>query len=79
MLILHGGRDYQTTMDGLNSWRRGLEGQVNVEFKLYETLNHLFMYGEGPPSSEDYSTASHVDEAVVKDISEWLSDKAERL
>jgi dienelactone hydrolase len=72
MLVLQGERDYQVTMDDLAAWRRALGSRANVQFKSYPALNHLFIAGSGPSSPVEYNQAGHVDEAVVRDIAEWI-------
>ena len=58
MLILQGGRDYQVTQADFEGWKKALAGHGNVTFKLYPSLNHLFMdVGEGSHSvPSDYLT-----------------------
>lgn len=71
--ILQPGRDYQVTVeDDLVMWKDGLMGKGNIETKVYERLNHLFMAGEGPSTPEDYAMEGNVDEAVIVDICEWI-------
>jgi uncharacterized protein len=71
--ILQPGRDYQVTVeDDLVMWEKGLEGKENIEIKVYERLNHLFMVGEGPSTPDEYGLEDHVKEAVVMDISAWI-------
>ncbi len=72
MLILQGGRDYQVTEADYRGWRDALAGHANATFKLYPTLNHLFMTGSGPSTPAEYSAPGHVDLQVVRDIAEWV-------
>jgi dienelactone hydrolase len=72
MLVLQGERDYQVTMDDLAAWRRALGARANVQLKSYPALNHLFIAGSGPSAPAEYNQAGHVDEAVVRDIAEWI-------
>src|SRR3989454_2474998 len=46
VLVMQGGRDYQATREDLEGWRQALAGRTDVAFKLYPSLNHLFMEGE---------------------------------
>ncbi len=73
ILILQGGRDYQVTTADYDLWKKSLEGQSNVEFKLYPDLNHLFMAGEGKSSPKDYLVPGHVDVKVIEDIDSWIN------
>lgn len=73
MLVIHGGRDYQVTMDDFRGWQDGMADRADVTFKLYPTLNHLMIAGEGVCSPAEYFVPGHVDAAVVEDIAEWIA------
>lgn len=73
LLILQGGRDYQVTTTDYDVWKKALEGQSNVEFKLYPKLNHLFMAGESKSSPKEYLVPGHVDRRVIEDIDSWIN------
>ncbi|GAA5199362.1 alpha/beta hydrolase [Rugosimonospora acidiphila] len=78
ILILQGGRDYQTTVaDDLARWRAGLMGHENVTIRVYDADNHLFFPGEGPSSPTEYEPAQHLDPAVVADLATWLTRPVE--
>jgi uncharacterized protein len=72
MLVLQGGRDYQVIKADLDGWKKALKGRKNVTFKLYESLNHLFMAGKEKSAPAEYMKLAHVDEQVVKEIAEWI-------
>ncbi|MBD3414543.1 MAG: alpha/beta fold hydrolase [Candidatus Aminicenantes bacterium] len=72
LLILQGGRDYQVTEKDFQNWKDSLSSQKNVTFKLYPSLNHLFISGEGPSSPSEYQNPGHVDEKVIQDIATWI-------
>ena len=71
ILILQGGRDYQVTMEDFRLWQT-LGDKLNVEFKLYPGLNHLFMYGEGKSTPDEYFKPAHVAGQVIEDIANWI-------
>ncbi len=73
ILILQGERDYQVTMKDFNLWKKGLEGQENVSFQSFETLNHLFLEGTGVSYPEEYNTPGNIPEYVIEVISEWVN------
>ena len=75
MLVLQGERDYQVTMADFGVWRTALAKRADVRFHSYPSLNHLFMAGTGPSSPAEYRQAGHVDEAVVRDIHAWISER----
>ena len=72
LLILQGGRDYQVTEADFDGWKKALGSQPAVTFKLYPTLNHLFMVGEGKSTPAEYERAGNVAESVVADIADWI-------
>ena len=72
LMILQGGRDYQVTPAQFEDWKKGLEGSVNVTFKLYPELNHLFIAGKGKSSPSEYEKGGYVSEEVVSDIADWV-------
>lgn len=75
LLILQGERDYQVTLDDFSGWQDALSGKPNVTFKLYPTLNHLFMEGDGPSTPAEYHTPGYVAASVVMDIAEWVHEQ----
>ena len=75
MLVLQGERDYQVTMAEFARWKSALAGRSNVTFHSYPALNHLFIPGTGQSLPAEYETPGHVDEAVVRDIADWMKMK----
>ena len=71
-LILQGGRDYQVTEADLSNWKKALEGYTNVSFKLYPTLNHLFIGGKGKIAPAEYLKPGHVALEVIEDIAAFI-------
>jgi dipeptidyl aminopeptidase/acylaminoacyl peptidase len=76
LLVLQGERDYQVQFKtDFAAFQTGHKGHATATYKTYPKLNHLFIAGEGPSTPQEYEKASHVDEAVVKDIAAWLLKK----
>jgi alpha-beta hydrolase superfamily lysophospholipase len=76
LLIMQGQRDYQVTYEeDYASWIEHLSGHPQVQFRSYETLNHLFLAGSGPPNNQEYYTPGNVAEDVVTDISSWIHER----
>ena len=74
MCILQGKRDYQVTYeDDFTQWNNTFADNQNVTMNSYETLNHLFISGEGTPTNTEYMTPSNVDEQVIIDIANWIT------
>jgi dienelactone hydrolase len=74
LLALQGGRDYQVTpADDLAMWRAALAGKKGSSWKLYPTLNHAFIAGEGRIEPREYLELSgHLAEEVVRDVAKWV-------
>jgi uncharacterized protein len=72
LLILQGERDYQVTMVDFQAWQEALAGYMKVTYRSYETLNHLFIAGEGTPHPDEYMTPGNVAEKVIEDIAAWI-------
>jgi len=72
LLVLQGGRDFQTGQVDFEYWKKALSAQSRVTFKLYPKLNHLFIAGEGESTPEEYLQPGHVAESVVADVAEWI-------
>lgn len=73
LLILQGSRDYQVTTEDFENWKAALAGRSDVTFKLYRTLNHLFIQGSGIPTPAEYTQkAGNVALEVVEDIAAWI-------
>ncbi len=72
LLILQGGRDYQVTIDDWNGWRAGLSERNDVRFKMYPSANHLFVFGEGASTPQEYDLPGHVAAEVIDDIAQWI-------
>jgi acetyl esterase/lipase len=73
LLILQGERDYQVTMaNDYLTWRQTFAANPNVTLHTYDTLNHLFISGTGPPNNEEYNIPGNVAEQVITDITNWI-------
>jgi dienelactone hydrolase len=72
LLILQGGRDYQSTMDDFDGWKKALAGRQGATLKSYAKLNHLFAEGEGKATPAEYQKEGHVTKEVVDDIAGWV-------
>lgn len=75
LLVLQGGRDYQVTLADFERWKTALAKHPAAEFKLYPTLNHLFLPGQGKSLPQEYSVPGHVPVEVIEDIANWTRKK----
>ena len=73
IFVLQGGRDYQVTLDGdFPAWQKALGGKNGAALKVYPSLFHLFIPGEGPSTPNEYMVEGHVSGEVIEDIAEWI-------
>ena len=72
MLVLQGARDIQVVDADWQGWRGAFHADPKVSFKLYETLNHLAMPGEGDGTLAEYQQPSHVDATLIDDVAAWI-------
>ena len=76
MLIVQGEKDFQVSVEkDFNEYKRLLNDKTNVEFRLYENLNHAFvnyLYGDILKAKQEYNTERHIGEEVISDIADWI-------
>ena len=75
LLVLHGERDYQATMDDFALWREALAGRPRATVRSYPALNHLFMPGEGRQTPADLTRPGHVAREVIDDLARWIETR----
>jgi uncharacterized protein len=73
ILVLQGGRDYQSTVDDFKLWQEGLAAHPAATFKLFDNLNHLFAGGEGKAVPAEYMENKHVDPRVIDAVAQWCA------
>ncbi|MCE7868954.1 alpha/beta fold hydrolase [bacterium CPR1] len=71
ILILQGGRDYQSTEPDYRLWMEALKGRPAVSGQLYPALNHLFAPGKGKARPEEYEEQNYIDPEVIERIAQW--------
>lgn len=76
ILIVQGARDIQVVDADWQGWKRSFHDDPKAEMKLYDTLNHLGIAGEGDGSLAEYAQPGHVDSQLIADIATWV--KAQR-
>ena len=76
MLIVQGEKDFQVSVEkDFNEYKRLLNDKTNVEFRLYENLNHAFVnysYSDILKAKQEYNTERHIGEEVISDIADWI-------
>lgn len=73
MLILQGGLDLQVKASELDNYKNLLK-DTNVEFKLYEKLNHMFVDGTGETITTAYQVYKEVPSIVMEDILKFIKE-----
>ena len=72
MLVLQGARDIQVVDADWQGWKAGFHDDPKVAFKLYESLNHLGIAGEGDGNLAEYARPGHVDAQLIDDTAAWI-------
>lgn len=72
MLVQQGARDIQVVDADWQAWRGAFHDNRKVTFKLYESLNHLAMPGEGDGNLAEYQQPNHVDPTLINDVAGWI-------
>ena len=74
ILLLQGKRDYQVTYeDDFTAWQEAFSSTPLVTFQTYDSLNHLFLEGSGPPTNVEYNIPGNIPEQVIDDIVAWVN------
>ena len=76
VLIVRGGRDYQTTAADWAAWQAATANDARVASRSYPSLNHLFVARSGPPGPAEYDHSGHVAAAFVTDVAAWVNTGA---
>jgi fermentation-respiration switch protein FrsA (DUF1100 family) len=72
VLVLHGNRDYQVTLDDFTLFEKALAGKSTATLRRFANLNHLFMEGQGKATPAEYEKPGHVSEEVIVLIAGWV-------
>lgn len=72
ILILQGARDLQVVEADWQRWMKMADATPRLQFKLYPTLNHLGIAGEGEPTLEEYGRPGQVSPELIADIATWV-------
>ena len=76
VLILQGGKDFQVLpSEDFAAFQEQLQGRDNVEYRLYEELNHLFvkgLYNDILKAGKEYKVEQHIGAEVLDDIAAFV-------
>ena len=80
VLILQGGMDFQVlASEDFAAFQDQLNGRSNVEYRLYEDLNHLFVkgiYNDILKAGKEYKVEQHIGAEVLDDIAAFIESHA---
>ena len=80
VLIMQGGMDFQVlASEDYELFRELLASRPNVEWKLYEDLNHLFVkgiYRDIAKASKEYKVERHIGPEVIDDIARFIHESS---
>ena len=76
VFIMQGAKDFQVSLkDDYEEFKRQLKDKDNIEYKLYDNLNHTFveaLYGDVLKASKEYNVERHIGEDVIGDIADFI-------
>lgn len=76
VLILQGGKDFQAlASEDFAGFQEQLRDRRNVEYRLYEDLNHVFVkgiYDDILKARKEYRVRQHVSQEVIDDIAGFI-------
>ena len=76
MLIMQGVRDFQVSLEkDFGLYKELLGDRENVEFRVYENLNHAFVQAVSDDimkAKQEYTAERHIGPQVMDDIADWI-------
>ena len=80
VLIMQGGMDFQVlSAVDFAAFQNQLQGRNNVEYRLYEELNHIFVkgiYNDILKAGKEYKMEQHIGAEVFNDIAAFIKKNA---
>jgi dienelactone hydrolase len=74
LLILQGARDYQVSVtEDFPRWQHALSDNPRATLRVYPTLDHRFVAGEGASTPAEYARPAQVAPEVSADIAAWIA------
>lgn len=73
ILVLQGARDYQVSLADYDRWKSALGGRTTAAFRLYDSLNHIFLPGEGRSLPAEYYQPGRIPSEVFVDMAEFIN------
>lgn len=72
MLFLNGNRDYQVPLSEAEPYKQVLAGRSDVQFVVFDGLNHIFLKGQGEPNPTEYYDVSDIADDVITTIADFI-------
>lgn len=72
MFFAQGGKDYQVTEKDFNIWKEQLKKCEKCQFKMYPSLNHIFITGSAIPAPSDYNKKENVHLSLLEDLTNFI-------
>ena len=76
VLIMQGGKDFQVlASEDFEGFKEQLQDRCNVEYRLYEELNHIFVngiYNDILKAGKEYRVEQHIGAEVLDDIAAFI-------
>ena len=76
VLIMQGGKDFQVlASEDFEGFMEQLQGRCNVEYRLYDELNHIFVksiYNDILKAGKEYRVEQHIGAEVLDDIAAFI-------
>jgi hypothetical protein len=74
VFVFQGDRDYQVPVSEFELLQKSLKQKENFNFKIYEGLNHILMFGTETPSPQDYYVKNTVYPPLLDDIVDFINN-----
>lgn len=75
LLLLQAGRDLQVPAKDFELWKQELSSKSDASFRLYPSLNHLFIFDHGGGLKEYGRPGAFVHKAVIEDVAAWIGEQ----
>ena len=73
ILVLQGARDYQVSLADYDRWKSALGGRPTASFRLYVSLNHIFLPGDGRSLPAEYYQPARIPSEVFTDLADFIN------
>jgi uncharacterized protein len=75
ILVIQGGKDFQTPAGEFDVWKHALEGRANARFLFCEKCYHQLIETDSSPSLRNFAEEGHVAQSVIQELARWAKRK----